>query len=142
MTILIVARPFVSIVYLTQMPLYEYRCNKCHKRITLLVRENSSDLACPVCGGQELSRLFSTFSIKHTYLDNYESILDDSQLVKGLERDDPRALAEWNRRMSRGAEDDNVGPEYQEMLEKMDRGEVPTTPVGQEATPEPSTQGA
>ncbi len=124
------------------MPLYEYRCNKCHKRITLLIRENSSDLACPVCGGQELSRLFSTFSIKHTYLDNYESILDDSQLVKGLERDDPRALAEWNRRMSRGAEDDNVGPEYQEMLEKMDRGEVPTTPVGQEATSEPSTQGA
>ena len=122
------------------MPLYEYRCNKCHKRVTLLVREGSPELACPVCGGQELSRLFSTFSIKHTYMDNYESILDDSQLVNGLERDDPRALAEWNRRMSRGAEDDNVGPEYKEMLEKMERGEVPAAPVGQEAAAGPSSQ--
>ena len=127
------------------MPLYEYRCHKCHKRVTLLVRSRSvgtPELACPVCGGQELSRLFSTFSIKHTYMDNYDSILNDSQLVSGLERDDPRALAEWNRRMSRGAEDDNVGPEYKEMLEKMDRGEVPAAPVGQEATSEPSTQEA
>jgi len=36
--------------------------------------------------------------------------------------DDPRALAEWNKRMSQGAE---VAPEYEEMVERMEKGEMP-----------------
>lgn len=121
------------------MPLYEYRCNQCRKRVTILVRGESLDLACPQCGGQDLSRLFSTFSIKRTFMDDYESILDDSRLVKGLESDDPRALAEWNRRMSRGLDEDS-GPEYKEMLDRMDKGEVPPELTGQEAAAEPSPE--
>jgi hypothetical protein len=35
---------------------------------------------------------------------------------------DPRALTEWNRRMSQG---EPVSPEYQEMVERMDKGEMP-----------------
>lgn len=119
------------------MPLYEYRCNQCQKRVTLLVRGNSPDLACPLCGGRILTRLFSTFSIKRTYMDDYESILSDSQLVKGLGESDPRALAEWNHRMSREMDED-AGPEYKEMLERMEKGEMPTEPVGQDAVAEPS----
>lgn len=121
------------------MPLYEYRCNSCHRRVTLLVRESSPQLACPQCGGQDLSRLFSTFAIKRTYMDDYESILNDSRMVNGLERDDPRALAEWNRRMSRGLDEDS-GPEYKEMLERMEKGEVPPQLTGQEAAARPSPE--
>ena len=52
----------------------------------------------------------------------YEDILGDSELTKGMLNDDPRALAEWNKRMSRGEE---VTPEYEEIIDKMKRGEMP-----------------
>jgi len=45
-------------------------------------------------------------------------------------RSDPRALADWNKRMSRGMEDETVAPEYEEMLDRMEHGEIPKTPVG------------
>lgn len=58
-----------------------------------------------------------------TYKDIYEDILSDSQLTRAMLRDDPKALAEWNKRMSQGEE---IAPEYQEMIERMEKGEMPT----------------
>ena len=118
------------------MPIYEYRCHGCRRRVSLLVRSESTLLACPQCGSQELTRLFSTFAIRRSYMDAYDSILSDNQLVRGLEHSDPRALAEWNRRMSQGMEED-VGPEYQEMVDRLEAGEMPT-----ELTGEPGPVGA
>ena len=37
-------------------------------------------------------------------------------------RNDPRALADWNKRMSQG---EKVGPEYEELAERMENGEWP-----------------
>lgn len=120
------------------MPLYEYRCNQCQKRITLLVRREDADLACPQCGGVSLSRLFSTFSVRHTYMDDYESILNDPRLVSGLEGNDPRALAEWNRRMSRGMDED-LEPEHKEMLDRMEKGEMPAESLMPGAPTQPAS---
>jgi len=58
-----------------------------------------------------------------TYKDIYEDILSDSQLTRGMLRNDPRALAEWNKRMSQG---EKIAPEYQEMIERMEKGEMPS----------------
>jgi len=44
---------------------------------------------------------------------------------------DPRALAEWNKRMGYG---EPVAPEYEEMVDKMERGELSDKPVGATAT--------
>ena len=41
-------------------------------------------------------------------------------------RDDPRALAEWNKRMSSG---EKSPPEYEEITEKMERGEWPVDQI-------------
>ena len=57
--------------------------------------------------------------------DIYEDILTDSQLTKAMIRNDPRAMVEWNKRMSRGM-DEEVAPEYEEMIDKMKGGEWPT----------------
>ena len=57
----------------------------------------------------------------------YEGILNDSQLKKGMLQNDPRALAEWNRRMSGG---EKVAPEYQDTVERMEHGEMPAEPAG------------
>ena len=109
------------------MPLYEYWCHDCRKRITLYVRGYSSASipVCPQCSNNNIRRLFSTFSVRKTDKDIYEDILTDSQLVDGMMRNDPRAMADWNNRMSRGI-DQEATPEYDEMLHRMESGEWPT----------------
>lgn len=81
---------------------------------------------CPHCGKSEIKRIFSTFSVQKTYRDVYEDILTDRELTKGMMRDDPRAIAEWNKRMSSG---EKSPPEYEEIAEKMERGEWPVTQI-------------
>ncbi len=105
------------------MPVYEYRCNNCRRRVSFYIRglSESSEPVCTKCGSKNLTRLFSTFARLKTDKDVYESILSDSDLVKGMMANDPRALVEWSRRME-GTEGEK-SPEYEEMMERMERGE-------------------
>jgi putative FmdB family regulatory protein len=114
------------------MPLYEYWCSQCQRKVTLYCPTFSDALpSCPQCGNDTLRRLFSTFSVRSkTYKDVYEDILSDSQLTRGITADDPRALSEWNRRMSQGEE---VAPEYEDMIGRMDKGEMPSELAGKSA---------
>jgi hypothetical protein len=70
--------------------------------------------------------VFSTFSVQKTYKDVYEDILSDRELTQGMMRDDPRAMAEWNKRMSGG---EKSAPEYEEITGRMERGEWPTAQI-------------
>jgi hypothetical protein len=70
--------------------------------------------------------MFSTFSVQKTYRDVYEDILSDRELTRGMLRDDPRAIAEWNKRMSIG---EKSPPEYEEITQRMERGEWPATQI-------------
>ena len=45
------------------VPIYEYRCDECGKRSSILLASFSSpDPGCPHCGKQALRRLVSTFA--------------------------------------------------------------------------------
>ncbi|MBP7798092.1 MAG: zinc ribbon domain-containing protein [Thermoanaerobaculaceae bacterium] len=46
------------------MPLYEYVCQQCGKRFEVLQRVGATadGLSCPSCGGQEVTKAFSTFA--------------------------------------------------------------------------------
>jgi hypothetical protein len=70
--------------------------------------------------------MFSTFSVQKTYRDVYEDILSDRELTQSMMRDDPRALAEWNRRMTGG---EKSPPEYEEITERMESGEWPVAQI-------------
>ncbi len=109
------------------MPIYEYRCDSC-RRVVSSYRQNSSvpPPSCPRCGNSELKRIFSTFSVQRTYRDVYEDILSDRELTQGMMRDDPRAITEWNKRMSGG---EKSPPEYEEITERMEGGEWPITQI-------------
>jgi hypothetical protein len=93
--------------------------------------------SCPRCGNSELKRIFSTFSVQRTYRDVYEDILSDRELTQGMMRDDPRAITEWNKRMSGG---EKSPPEYEEITERMERGEWPVAQM-EEKRKEFSGQG-
>ena len=109
------------------MPIYEYRCDSC-RRVVSSYRQISSvpPPSCPRCGNSELKRIFSTFSVQRTYRDVYEGILSDRELTQGMMRDDPRAIAEWNKRMSGG---EKPTPEYEEITGRMEEGEWPITQI-------------
>jgi len=110
------------------MPVYEYRCNNCRRRVSVYLRNVATPPKCPQCGSKDLSRLFSTFAVRGTYKDVYEDILGDNQLTSAMLHNDPRALAEWNKRMSRGMETGTEPSEYDEHLERMEHGEWPEIP--------------
>ena len=64
-----------------------------------------------------------------------KSRLFQSHLVadlSGLMNNDPRSLAEWNKKMSGG---EPIAPEYQETMERMERGDMPAGPPPAEQPP-------
>ena len=120
------------------MPIYEYWCDSCRRVVSSYRRSSSAPPPpCPRCGSSQLKRIFSTFSVQRTYKDVYEDILSDRELTQGMMRDDPRAITEWNKRMSG---DEKSSPEYEEITERMERGEWPATQI-EEKRKEFSGQG-
>jgi len=105
------------------MPVYEYRCRNCRRKVSVLVKgfSGGGDVTCNFCGGKDLTRLFSTFATVRTDQDVYGDILDDSALVNRMMHNDPTAMVEWSRRM--GGMEGEKAPEYQEMVERLERGE-------------------
>lgn len=110
------------------MPIYEYRCENCNQYISIFTQgfKGSSDLKCPRCGSEDLTRLFSSFSIGkgESYYRKgvYEEIMSASNLTRGLMANDPQSLAEWNRRMSRAAGEEGT-PEGEEIQGRLKAGE-------------------
>jgi putative FmdB family regulatory protein len=109
------------------MPIYEYFCGDCRKRVSVFFRtfsEASDEAArCPTCQGAHLHRLVSKVAV----LKSEESRLDnlaDPSLMSGLESEDPRALAGFMRRMS-----DEMGEpldaEMHEVISRLESGESP-----------------
>jgi len=111
------------------MPIYEYWCKKCRRKVPLYVKGFSgiADPTCPNCGSQEMTRLFSTFATVKTDHDVYENILGDSDLVNRMMANDPKAMLEWSRKM--GGTEGEKEPEYQEMVERLERGDSPESVV-------------
>jgi putative FmdB family regulatory protein len=108
------------------MPIYEYRCNSCRRRVEVFVQGFSppESPTCDRCSSEDLSRIFSRFAVRKSKSDKgvYDDILSDTKLTRGLMGNDPRALAEWSRKMSRAADED-VTPESEELMDRLDHGE-------------------
>lgn len=110
------------------MPIYEYRCPRCRKKwnkiwISLPSSQQETSLQCRACGAGGLERLFSPFARPRSEEERLESLADGSAL-SGLDENDPRSLARIMRRMSEETGEPLEGEE-QEMLERMESGEMP-----------------
>jgi putative FmdB family regulatory protein len=107
------------------MPIYEYRCNACNERVSIFQRQITAPASpvCPNCGGSDLSRLFSRFAVVRNEDQMLES-LDDDSLLSGVDESDPRSVAAWARKMQ-STMGEEVEPEFEEMLDRMEAGEMP-----------------
>jgi putative FmdB family regulatory protein len=109
------------------MPIYEYRCNDCRKRVTVYWRSFSevetARARCPACGGEDLTRLISRVAVLRSEDSRLEDLADPSNLA-GLDENDPKGMARWMRKMSREMGED-LGPEFDEVVDRLEAGESP-----------------
>lgn len=99
------------------MPLYEYRCRQCGKKVALLVGMTADpDRAeCPECGGLDLERLVSRFTRGRTEDDRIDELSDRLEL--GGEPESPAEMRRLVREMGK-AMDEDVSDEMEEMFEE------------------------
>ncbi len=110
------------------MPIYEYFCFDCRKRVSVLFRtmaeaEEGAEV-CPECAGARLRRLMSRLRVLRSEEDSIESMAEDSALLAGLEQEDPRALAHFMRKMSDGT-GEPLDEEMDEVVGRLESGESP-----------------
>ncbi|MEA3344788.1 MAG: zinc ribbon domain-containing protein [Chloroflexota bacterium] len=123
------------------MPIYEYLCQDCHRRTSVLWRSFSEVEAesprCAYCGSTNLVRLVSQVSVVRSEESRLEDLADPSNLA-GLDENDPKSIARWMRKMSDEMGED-LGPEFDEMVDRLEAGQSPEEI--EEALPEMGEQG-
>ena len=99
------------------MPIYEYECRGCNRRVSLLIRSLASAEAprCPRCGSVELSRLMSRFATPKSEEARLEAAADPSQFGD-LDENDPQAVARFVKRMGEATGED-LGDDLGEAME-------------------------
>ena len=82
------------------MPIYEYECHGCRRRVSVLVRTIAGDASarCPRCGSADLARLMSRFATVKSEDARLESLGDPSQ-YGDLDENDPKSMARFMKRM-------------------------------------------
>lgn len=112
------------------MPIYEYTCHDCRRRVSLLWRSfadaESRTPVCPRCGGTNLARLISRVAVVRSEggrLDDMSDSDADSALA-GLDENDPKSLARFMRKMADETGED-LGPEFEEVVGRLEAGEDP-----------------
>ncbi|HET7037517.1 MAG TPA: zinc ribbon domain-containing protein [Thermomicrobiaceae bacterium] len=143
------------------MPIYEYLCRDCRKRVSVFFRSYAAvgDPACPECGGTKLERRFSRVVVRRGGAAQAEGAGDDDfdgdfggfpggdEFGGGLGDDfgldedaDPRDLARWARHMS-AQMGEPLDPELDSALADMERGADPDEVMSrlEESDPEPES---
>ena len=104
------------------MPLYEYRCEDCRRRTTVLVRSlpSTEEPSCQHCSSRKLTRLISRFSFRRSWGDSLDWA-PDSGYPDDADQEDPRKMAQWMRQMQKEMGEE-VTPEFEEMLDELESG--------------------
>jgi len=127
------------------MPIYEYECADCRRRVSLLIRSAAAATApaCPRCQGTALTRVMSRFVTVKSEDARLESLADSASLGD-LDENDPASVARLMKKMGQEFGDD-LGEDFDSAVdEAMAESESPDGEGGGVAgTPESAdTTGA
>lgn len=120
------------------MPIYEYRCPSCKRRVSVLFRSlaavNHEAAVCAYCGGRGLERLVSRVRVLRGAPTSGSPSGEDAGMddlereMSSLDESDPRSLGRFMRKVASQARDDGAeafGPEFDEVVNRLERGESP-----------------
>lgn len=122
------------------MPIYEFRCQSCRRPVRLTYSFSEYEEAtpvCPHCGSEELKRRIGRVALARSEDSRLDSMMDDSALA-GLDEEDPKALGQFMRKMSREMGED-LGEEFEEVVDRLEKGQSPEEI--EEALPELADDG-
>lgn len=105
------------------MPIYEYRCEDCRKKVSILTLRVSEvvDERCPRCDGRRLTRLLSRFAMPRSEESRLDALADPANLGD-LDENDPKSMARWMRKMGRELGDELGGEDLDEMVDELESG--------------------
>ncbi len=108
------------------MPIYEFHCNYCQQKITLLAKSINQPLSptCPTCGSQDITRLISSFAYHKSETTRQEEAGEPPRFPSLDYYKDPRNIGRWaEKRLSElGIE---MPSKAREMMEAAREGELP-----------------
>lgn len=108
------------------MPIYEYHCPACRRRVSIFFRsfaDSEGEPACPRCGGKDLKRLISRVSVVRSE-DSRLDDLSDPTMLDGLDEEDPKSIARWMRKMS-AESGEEMPAEFGEVMDRLEKGQSP-----------------
>ena len=105
------------------MPIYEYRCEECRRKTTVLTLRVSAsvDPTCDHCGGTKLRRLMSRFATPRSEDARLEGLADPSSMGD-IDESDPKSMARWMRKMGKELGEDVAGDDFDQMVDEMEAG--------------------
>jgi putative FmdB family regulatory protein len=109
------------------MPIYEYRCADCKKRVSVFFRSiaaTTQPAKCPNCGGERLTRLVSRVAAIKSEEARLEAMSDPSNFGD-VDENDPKSMAKFMRKMGDQVGGEDLGPEFGEMVNRLESGESP-----------------
>ncbi len=108
------------------MPIYEYQCNKCNKRVSVLTLRVSEEVQpeCDRCGSKKLSRLMSRFAMVKSEEARLDALADPSNF-SGLDENDPKSMAKLMRKMGKEMGEEMAGEDFDQMVEDLEAGKMP-----------------
>jgi len=106
------------------MPIYEYRCDGCHREFSSFLTSGAEakDVACKFCGGGNLTRLLSSFSV-HQREEARLANLDTSRPRGEDFYKDSRNVGLWAKKRMREMGVD-LGSQMDEIVEKGRTGKI------------------
>jgi len=105
------------------VPIYEYRCRTCGRKVTVLTLRVSErvDAACEHCGGTKLDRLMSRFSLGRSDDQRLDDLADDAS-SGDVDESDPKSMARWMKKMGSELGED-LGDDFDAMTDEMGHGD-------------------
>jgi putative FmdB family regulatory protein len=100
------------------MPIYEYRCRKCGRKMSYLVlAPGSFTPECKYCHGKELDQLFSRFAMPKSEEQRLESLADPASF-SALDENDPASIARFVKKMGKEMGEDIGGEDIDQLAEE------------------------
>ncbi len=109
------------------MPIYEYRCGDCKRRVSIFFRsfsDTNNAAPCPNCGSANLARLVSRIATVKSEEARLDALSDPSSFGD-VDENDPKSMARFMRKMGDQVGGEDLGPEFGEMVERLEAGENP-----------------
>jgi len=100
------------------MPIYEFRCRACGRKMStlVLVRARVGEVRCARCGSADLERLVSRFATPKSDDARLDSLADPAALG-GVDEEDPKSVARWMKKMGHEMGED-LGEDFEQALDE------------------------